>query len=211
MFEAKFKLKHTGCWTIGLADFKSEFCTHITVGLTKDFVQDITEVFLANKSEAQKIKNYFARSKVISKWSVLEETDRRLIIQIFTDTSKIKSVVHVILKNNCFVSKKILLVDGSEVWTIAAPIKNALKHALDEIKELGELKILRLRTSTFDGINLSEQQEVVLKYASAHGYYSWPRKISAQELAIKLKLKKSTVLEHLRKAEIKVINRDFGV
>ncbi|MCK5333197.1 MAG: helix-turn-helix domain-containing protein, partial [Candidatus Aenigmarchaeota archaeon] len=39
----------------------------------------------------------------------------------------------------------------------------------------------------------------------------WPRKISAQELAIKLKLKKSTVLEHLRKAEIKVVDRDFGM
>ncbi len=217
MFEAKFKLKHNGCWTGGLAKFKSEFLTHITVSLTKEFVQDITEITLAKGkagvSEAGAIKKYFDKSPIIAEWNVLEETEKKLIVQVFTDTSdiKFKSVVHTILKNNCFVSRKVFLSDGWEVWTIAAPEKNAIKNAIEAIKYLGALELLYVKKSTFDGFNMSEQQEMALKYAVARGYYNWPRKISAQDLAKKLGLNKATLLEHLRKAEIKVMNREFGI
>lgn len=76
---------------------------------------------------------------------------------------------------------------------------------------MGALELLYVKKSTFDGFNLSDQQEMVLKYAVSRGYYNWPRKISAQDLAKKLGLNKATLLEHLRKAEIKVMNREFGV
>lgn len=210
MFEAKFGLKHRGCWSGGLAKFKSEFSTHITVSITKDFIQDITEISLA-KGEASVIKEYFDKSKIISEWRVLEETDKKLMVQVLTDTTKIKSVVHRILKNNCFVSRKVFLQDGWEIWTIAAPKKESIKCAIEEIKALGNFELLRLKKSTFDGFNLSDQQEMVIKYAVQRGYYNWPRKISAQDLAKKLGLNKATLLEHLRKAEIKVMNREFGV
>ncbi|MBU4245599.1 MAG: helix-turn-helix domain-containing protein [Nanoarchaeota archaeon] len=212
MFEARFKLKHNGCWTGGLVKFKSEFLTHITVSLTKDFVQDITEISLA-KGEADAIKKYFDKSQIIAKWNVLEEIEKKLIVQVFTDTSgiKFKSVVHTILKNNCFASRKVFLKGGWEIWTIAAPEKGAIKNAIEAIKKLGALELLYVKKSTFDGFNLSDQQEMVLKYAVARGYYNWPRKISAQDLAKKLGFNKATLLEHLRKAEIKIMNREFGI
>ncbi len=211
MFEAKFKLKHNGCWTERLNKFKSEFITHITVSLSKNYIQDITEISLANKNESHEIKEYFKNNKLIKSYNVLEESDKKLLIQIFTDTSKIKSVVHTILKNKCFVSKKIPLVGGWEVWTIAAPKKTAIKNALEEIKKLGVFKLLYVKKSTFDGFNLSEKQERTLKLAITFGYYNWPKKISLQDLAEKLGLSKTTIAEHLRKAEIKVINKEFGI
>jgi predicted DNA binding protein len=210
MFEAKFKLKHEGCWTIGLKKFKSEFLTHNTISLSEDFVQDITEVSLVSKKEAREIKKYFKNHKLIKKAEILQETDTKLLIQIFTDTSKIKSIVHTILKNKCFLFNKVPLVDGYEIWTIAAPKKTAIKHALDDIEKLGDFKLLHIKKSSFDGINLSNNQEKIIKLALDLGYYNWPRKISINELAKKLNLSKVTVAEHLRKAEIKIVNRDFG-
>ena len=210
MFEAKFKLKHKGCWTVGLKRFKSEFVTHITVSLTENFVQDVTEVTLANKKEVRKIKSYFKNHRLISKFEVLQESDNKLLIQIFTDTSKIKSIVHTILKNKCFLAKKVPLVKGWEIWTIAAPKKTAIKSALDDIKKLGEFKLLHIKKSTFDGFNLSKNQENIIKLALGLGYYNWPKKISIQELAKRLNLSKVTVAEHLRKAEAKVVNKEFG-
>lgn len=211
MFEAKFKLKHGGCWTGGLSKFKSEFVTHITVSLTKDYVQDITEVFLANKEESLLIKNYFSNSKLIRKYEILQESDKKLLVQIFTDTSKITSVVHTVLKNKCFVSNKIPLADGWEIWTIASPNKKDIRNAIEDIKKLGNFKLLKIAKSSYDGFNLSEKQELAIKTAFARGYYNFPRKISAQELAVRLKIDKSTFLEHLRKAEIKIISRVFGI
>lgn len=210
MFEAKFRLRHKGCWTCGLSRFRSEFHTHITVSLTKNFIQDIVEVSLAKGDRVADIKEYFEKCKVISKWSVLEETDRKLIVQIFLDMSKARSVVHTILKNKCFVPKKVSLAGGEEIWTIAAPRKEFIKNALDEIRKLGEFKLLYIKKSAFDGFNFSRQQEMVLKSAISYGYYSWPRKVSAQDLAKKLGLNKATVLEHLRKAEIKIMGREFA-
>ncbi len=211
MFEARFKLKHKGCWTGGLSRFKSEFVTHITVSLTKDYVQDITEVFFANKEEAPLIKKYFSNSRLIKKHEILQESDKKLLVQIFTDTSRIKSVVHTVLKNKCFVSNKVPLVDGWEIWTIASPDKKDIRNAVDDIRKQGNFKLLKIAKSSFDGFNLSEKQETAIKTAVALGYYNFPRKISAQELAQRLKIDKSTLLEHLRKAEIKIMNREFGV
>ena len=101
-------------------------------------------------------------------------------------------------------------MDGYEIWTIAAPKKTAIKHALDDIKKLGEFKLLHIKKSSFDGFNLSDNQEKILKLALNQGYYNWPKKVSISLLAKKLNLSKVTVAEHLRKAEIKVINKEFG-
>ncbi|MFH1127593.1 MAG: helix-turn-helix domain-containing protein [archaeon] len=211
MFEGKFRLRHRGCWTGGLARFKSLFVTHITCSLTPDFVQDVVEVALSCPDEARHIKKYFKVNDIVVRFDVLEETDKKLFLQVFTDTSKICSVVHTVLQNKCFVPKKVPLVDGWEIWTIAAPEKGFIRNALDEIKEFGDFELLYVKRSTFDGFNMSSQQEMVLKSAVALGYYRWPRGISAKELARRLGLSKATVLEHLRKAEIKVIDREFGV
>jgi predicted DNA binding protein len=48
-------------------------------------------------------------------------------------------------------------------------------------------------------------ERLVLTAAISSGYYEYPRRISATELADKLGYKRSTLIEYLRKAENKVI------
>jgi predicted DNA binding protein len=211
MYEAKFKLRHRGCWTQGLKRFKSEFLTHITVSLTESFVQDIVKVTLSDENERAKIKAYFDKHKLVSNFDVLSESKDKMLLQIFTDTSHIKSIVYTILKNNCFVPNTVPLVDSYEIWTIAAPSRYRLKKAVEDIKQLGNFSLLHIGKSTFDGYNLSPMQERILKTAVSKGYYKWPRKISAQTMSKQLGLNKATVLEHLRKAEIKIVKRNFGI
>ncbi len=49
--------------------------------------------------------------------------------------------------------------------------------------------------------SLTERQREVITTAQKHGYYEYPRRISTQELAGRLGMTKTTLIEHLRKAE----------
>lgn len=78
-------------------------------------------------------------------------------------------------------------------------------------KSFGDLDILAARqydphlSSVLNG--LTEKQRDVLLQAYRLGYFDYPRKIDAAELARKLGIKKTTLLEHLHKAEKRLIGR----
>jgi predicted DNA binding protein len=81
-----------------------------------------------------------------------------------------------------------------------------LKNLLEHINRLGlNYKITSATEAKFSvdsPLNeLTEKQRIVLVSAFERGYYETPRKISSQELADKLHIKTSTLVEHRRKAE----------
>jgi hypothetical protein len=85
-----------------------------------------------------------------------------------------------------------------------------LKKFLEVIKLMGEIQKISFTKPTFHDQTilscLTEKQRNVLLAAEKNGYYSYPRKINSQELSEKIGLSKPTVVQHLRKAEIRLIS-----
>lgn len=103
---------------------------------------------------------------------------------------------------------------GNEYWNvIISENRKTIQDRLDEVRDemTAEITVEELRSLPDDDsgcdvdAHLSERQREILRLAQRHGYYHWPRKVSASELAGELDISKTTFLEHLRKAEAKLL------
>jgi predicted DNA binding protein len=97
--------------------------------------------------------------------------------------------------------KMVLSVTGEE---------EDLKKFLKVIKMLGDVQSVSFKKATFNEQNilsiLTEKQKEILIAAKKNGYYNYPRKINSEKLSQKIGLSKPTVVQHLRKAEIRLIS-----
>ena len=85
-----------------------------------------------------------------------------------------------------------------------------LKKFLDVIIYLGEIKRISFKKAIFNEQMilscLTDKQRKILVAANKNGYYKYPRKINSQKLSEIVGLSKPTVVQHLRKAEVRLIS-----
>lgn len=104
---------------------------------------------------------------------------------------------------------------GREYWTVLVDAdRETLGERLDAIREemRADIETVDITAAySTSGIlptdDLSERQREVFDLARRRNYYAWPRGVSAAELAAELGVSKATLLEHLRKAEAKLLGR----
>lgn len=108
------------------------------------------------------------------------------------------------------------IADGREHWTVVTyEDRTTVAERLDEVREAESADVVvesmtALRDDVADGMfrtdRLSERQREVFELARRRHYYRWPREVTAAELAAELGVAESTFLEHLRKAEAKLLD-----
>jgi predicted DNA binding protein len=105
------------------------------------------------------------------------------------------------------------VLDGREQWTVLTTEPRERVDALiGEIREECDAEIrltgisMPVADPTDPRIELTVRQREVFDLARERGYYAWPRGATAADLAAELDVSKSTVLEHLRKAESRLLD-----
>jgi hypothetical protein len=118
---------------------------------------------------------------------------------------------------NKFFKKLINKAKTDLIWTTPTHYRNG-KMTLSCIGEEDELKKIVKVFKVFGKVNkvsyhrpvyqehnvlsvLTDKQKDIIIAAKKYGYYDYPRKIDAGKLAEKVGVSKATVVEHLRKAE----------
>jgi hypothetical protein len=106
--------------------------------------------------------------------------------------------------------------NGREYWKVCfAGERGDIETALDAVREEAGAEITVERIATSDTVEperarrlgtLTATQREVFELARERGYYQWPRGVSTRELAGELDISKTTLLEHLRKAEAKLLD-----
>ena len=84
-----------------------------------------------------------------------------------------------------------------------------LKKFLKAMKFVGEIRKVSYKKPIFNDYTvlncLTDKQREILIKAKNNGYYNYPRKINSEKLSEIIGLSKPTVVQHLRKAEIRLI------
>lgn len=115
-------------------------------------------------------------------------------------------------------SAPVRIEDGQEYWEVGfAGDRDGIETAIDRVCEDGNAEVsVETVTSTPTGESerkhrmdaLTNTQREVFQLARNRGYYQWPRGVSTRELADELDISKTTMLDHLRKAESKLLDPD---
>jgi predicted DNA binding protein len=105
--------------------------------------------------------------------------------------------------------------NGRESWDVCyAGDREEIEPKIEDICDQtgADINITRIR-STDAGTEqtrvldrLTSSQREVFELARERGYYEWPREVSTRELADELDIAKTTLLEHLRKAEAQLLD-----
>jgi predicted DNA binding protein len=100
--------------------------------------------------------------------------------------------------------------EGREVCTIVFENKEKLQAVL---KNLDDWRIVRIGNVNiqFDLEDLTPQQLRAVNLAIEKGYFEIPKKVNLKELSTQMKISRTTFLEHLRKAEKKILSKYFDV
>jgi predicted DNA binding protein len=114
-------------------------------------------------------------------------------------------------------SAPVRIEDGSETWQVCfVDDRSEIDGSLEKVREASgaEVSVDSITTGSRDGPTPRDQrldtltpaQRQAFEHARDAGYYQWPREASTRELADDLGVSKTTLLEHLRKAEAKLLN-----
>ncbi|WP_439026995.1 helix-turn-helix domain-containing protein [Haloarchaeobius sp. DT45] len=118
-----------------------------------------------------------------------------------------------LVKRGFIPDEPVRMFDGREYWTVLVnETRTTVHERIEEVRAEMDADVrVELITAPSSGTgifqtdDLSERQREVYELARTQGYYSWPREVNAGELAAELDVSKATLLEHLRKAEAKLL------
>lgn len=101
-------------------------------------------------------------------------------------------------------------MDGKKIILSAIGDEKDLNKVAKACKLIGPIEQISFSKNFLQGLDilecLTEKQKNILIQAKKKGYYEYPRKIDSSRLSEHVSLSKSTTIEHLRKAENKLIS-----
>jgi hypothetical protein len=124
----------------------------------------------------------------------------------------------VVEKNSCLVIPPVTYYGGWEHYRVIGFRESDYKKMFQDLNRLGPVEIMQKRLVPGKSIrdtfvvslssvfaDLTEKQVNSITAAQSYGYYQVPKKVTAEDVARKLGVPRTTYEEHLRKAESKIL------
>ncbi|WP_323171339.1 helix-turn-helix domain-containing protein [Natrialba sp. PRR66] len=140
-----------------------------------------------------------------------------VVREFFLEYDPDEMVCPTLLENGFVHSAPVRIQNGSEEWNLCfAGDRSRIEESLNDVRDQAGAEVTVTSITTADSPErstrdqrldtLTTAQREVFEHARDAGYYEWPREITTRELAADLDIAKSTLLEHLRTAESKLLD-----
>ena len=109
-------------------------------------------------------------------------------------------------------TEPVVIENGIEQFRVLMEDGEEIRPLMEDITRMGDSKVLRIgRFSTTPAKSgLTRKQLETFNLAVKNGYYEWPKKVNLDELASISGISRTTLQNHLRKAEAKIMPRTHG-
>ncbi|WP_459192680.1 helix-turn-helix domain-containing protein [Halosimplex sp. J119] len=173
-------------------------------------VEDLLDAIRASdrSGEVLELQERFGRGR---------NTPGNVVREFFLEYDPDDMVCPTLLEYGFVHSAPVRIENGREQWEVCfVEDRSAIEDALDGVREQAGAEVTVDSITTGEPSSGTERdqrldtltttQREVFEHAREVGYYDWPRGTSTRELAADLDVSKTTLLEHLRKAESKLLD-----
>lgn len=220
----ELKIWHPNCWTLEVtADSNGGLFGH-GVYRFDESVKGRFTAYADTESELQSVIQKIRDSNLTSSVWMMDHqydigtetpTPGNATRSLLVEYDQAHSISGSLVSKGLIPDKPVWIHGGHEYWTVIVDKSRAeVQQSLDQVRQEKDAKIDIRQISTdsqtgqglFRTDILTERQREVFDLARRNGYYKWPRDVSAAELSDQLDISKATFVEHLRKAEIRIID-----
>jgi len=156
--------------------------------------------------ELGELQNEFKAFEYVREVEILESGYMKVVVD--STEFPLAQLIHEV---GAFYIYPIKFSEGREVCTLIFENKKELRKVLKQLPY--DWKIVRIGNINlqFDLEDLTPQQLKAVNLAIEKGYFEIPKKVNLEELSTQMKISRTTFLEHLRKAEKKILSRYFDI
>lgn len=176
-----------------------------------DAFGDGTGVFLYMcRGDHEAAIDVVANHDLVRSHNLLDADDKSFTMYLYVDAGEpAASLMAIVQKYRLIVKTPIAFTDGGILATIVGD-PEMFRNALEELPDSLSISIEQVGKYTPGGRNaiskLTQRQREVFETAIEAGYYEIPREVTQEDLAGEFDVTVSTVDEHLRKAEAKLLS-----
>ena len=195
MFQAEIHLQQEKACV--LDDFAERFDAPFDVDIEELHDHLVTFVITTDEPRTE-YAEFFADSEQVEHVERLDETS-----YLVTKTSC--GAYSAIDRNHGVLRRQSRVLPNRRVYTVLFFRREDLRAMIEDFDRIGTVTLGKVTQFNESKSTLTDRQLEVVTCALEEGYFEWPREISSEELAEQLGINRTTALEHLRKAQSKLL------
>lgn len=224
MLEYTFEITHEDCWTEAVhVSFPNVPITIIYSYQLLGTSISLIEATGVSDADVDAFVAWLGDHDVVTTATLVSHSERQRVAYVslagdYGGDADTEPVLNVLLRNRCFPTVPPTVVDGVEHWSVLANDRETVSRTHEKLQSIGLVEVNALSSPNHDRLltglgevrraieDLSPRQEEILSQAVEAGYYDSPRACGIQDLASMDSANTSTVGEHLRRSEAKILN-----